>query len=122
MKKKFIIAVVVVVIAICSFATYHFFFDTQRIEPQSLISQTYSPNGEYNISAYRNDGGATTDYAVLCVLYKNNDVNPIRNIYWNYPCDKAEIEWVDNDTVIINGVVIDNVFKDKYDWRYSWNY
>ena len=42
----------------------------------------------------------------------------VRNIYWNYKCEKAEIEWDDEDTaiIVINGVELD-VMEDKYDWR-----
>lgn len=120
MKRKIVSSIIILVlVGFLGFGFYHFFFDTDALVPQSLIGKSVSPDGEYKINIYLQNGGATTGYAVLCVLHKNNDVNPIRNIYWNYPCDKAEIEWVDNDTVIINGVIIDDVFKDKYDWRYS---
>ena len=33
----------------------------------------------------------------------------------------AEAQWLDDDTVIINGRKIQNVLKDKYDFRYSKN-
>ena len=39
-----------------------------------------------------------------------------KNIYWNYHCTEAKIEWSDEDTVIINGIEL-NVTNDTYDYR-----
>ena len=52
--------------------------------------------------------------AVLCQL---DDGQHVKNIYWNYHCYSAEIVWEDDDTVIINGVLFENVEKDTYDFR-----
>lgn len=38
-------------------------------------------------------------------------------LYWNYPCDSVVIKWIDNDTVSINGVILEDINKDFYDWR-----
>ena len=52
---------------------------------------------------------------LLCAV-KNNKTEKVRNIYWNYHCSTADIEWVDDKTVIINGIELD-VTKDLYDYR-----
>ena len=88
--------------------------DINAIKPQEMLSESVSPTGEYKITAYLNNGGATTAYAVLCVLSHDNCE---KNIYWNYRCDSADIEWVDEDTVIINGVRLENVEEDVFDYR-----
>ena len=97
------------------FAVRWAFFDIQRIEGQNELTVSQSPNGKYTVTAYLNDGGATTDFAVLCTV-KDNESDKEKNIYWNYHCNSADIKWVDEDTVDINGEVLD-VETDTYDFR-----
>lgn len=85
------------------------------MEGQEIIKEISSPDEQYTVTAYLNNGGATTDYAVLCTV-KNNGTGKMRNIYWNYHCYDAVIEWKDERTVIINGIELD-VLKDTYDYR-----
>lgn len=80
-----------------------------------VLVVAYAVNGNYTISAYLNNGGATADYAVLCSV-KNNQTGREKNIYWNYHCTGAKVEWNSEDTVTINGVKL-NVNKDTYDYR-----
>lgn len=88
------------------------FFDTYGRE---LIEESISPDGSYVVRAYLSSGGATTDYAVLgTVEEKGRDEE--KDIYLQYHCDSAEIEWIDSTTVMINGVTLD-VRKDTYDYR-----
>ena len=119
MKKRkktirIILVIAAVVTSILSFTIYHFFFDINAIEPGEKMFDSTSPSGDYTITAYLNNGGATTDFAVLCVL---NEGAKRKNIYWNYPCDSVVIKWIDNDTVSINGVILEDINKDCYDWR-----
>ena len=115
--KKFlkVIILVFIFIVIGVYTVNWAFFDIQRIDGQELLNEVVSPDGKYTISAYLNNGGATTDYAVLCSV-RNNKTEKEKNIYWNYHCTEAEIEWNDEDTVIINGIEL-NVTKDTYDYR-----
>lgn len=87
----------------------------QRIKGQELLQTFVSPDGKYTVSAYLNDGGATTDYAVLCTVL-NHETGKERNIYWQYHCQKAVVQWLDEDVVKINGITL-NVTKDTYDYR-----
>lgn len=115
--KKYIAIICVIVIcilAVGAYGYYHFFCDINAIKPVENITESISPNGEDTITAYLNNRGATTSYAVLCVLSHNN-LN--KNIYWNYRCDFADIIWLDNNTVQINGVRLENIDKDTYDFR-----
>ena len=79
------------------------------------MKEVSSADGNYTVSAYLNDGGATTGYAILCSV-RNNKTNKEKNIYWNYRCTKADVNWISEKTVIINGVEL-NVDKDTYDYR-----
>lgn len=114
-KKTKRIIVTISFVLLIVYGIYWAFFDIQRIEGEEFLSESTSPDGRYTVTAYLNNGGATTDYAVLCTA-TDNETGRDRNIYWNYKCEKAEIEWIDEDTAIINGIELD-VMKDKYDWR-----
>lgn len=114
-KKVKIIFIPMLLITLIVYIIHWAFFDIQRIDGQDFLSKSTSPDGRYTVTAYLNNGGATTDYAVLCTA-TDNETGRVRNIYWNYKCEKAEIEWIDEDTARINGVELD-VMKDKYDWR-----
>ena len=66
-----------------------------------MIAESTSPDGTYTVNAYVSDGGATTPYTVS---------------YWQYRENAADITWVDDDTVKINGVILD-VPNETYDYR-----
>ena len=109
------VSILLIIIAFISYGIYWAFFDIQRIDGQEIITTSDSPDASYTVTAYLNSGGATTDFAVLCSV-KNNKTGKERNIYWNYHCQNADIQWLDNKTVSINGVELD-VIKDLYDYR-----
>lgn len=119
MKRTLSIVIIILLLCITflSFGVYWAFYDIQRIEGQEIIQEVSSPNGTYTVTAYLNNGGATTDYAVLCSV-KSNTQNKEKNIYWQYHCEDADIIWEDEDTVQINGVTL-NVKKDTYDYRHD---
>lgn len=119
MKKTLLIVgiVVLLIIALLGYAIYWAFYDIQRLEGQEVIQEVSSPNGTYTVTAYLNNGGATTGYAVLCSV-KNNSAGKEKNIYWQYRCTEADIVWLDEQTVQINGVEL-NVKKDTYDYRHD---
>lgn len=119
MHKKIIALILAIVILLSGFGVYHFFYDTQAIEPKQYLSETVSPNYEYTIRAYIDNGNATEGSSVLCVLYDHDSNKELRNIYWNHDCDSAEIEWLSDTSVIINGTKIDDITKDKFDFRFN---
>ena len=115
MKKK-IIVIILMIIAISFYGVYWAFFSMSRLPKGDLISEVQSPNGTYTIKAYLTNGGATTSYSIRGELNFDNLNKKPMNIYWNYREDKAIIEWIDDDTVIINGHELD-VLEDKFDFR-----
>ena len=119
MKKALLIAgiVILLIVALLAYGIYWAFYDIQRLDGQDVIEEVSSPNGTYTITAYLNNGGATTAYAVLCSV-KNNHTGREKNIYWQYRCTKADIIWLDENTVQINGVEL-NVKRDTYDYRHD---
>ena len=119
MKKslKVVGILLLLVITILGYGIYWAFYDIQSIKGQKTIQEVSSPNGTYTVTAYLNNGGATTAYAVLCSV-KTNGRNSEKNIYWQYPCNTASIVWIDEQTVKINGVEL-NIKKDTYDYRHD---
>ncbi len=91
------------------------FFDIQRIKGQEYLSESTSPNGTYTVTAYLNNGGATTGFAVLGTL-KNNKTRKTKNIYWQYHCEKVHMEGINDETIKINGVEL-RVKNEIYDYR-----
>ncbi|WP_180964172.1 DUF5412 family protein [Haloimpatiens massiliensis] len=92
-----------------------FIFDIQRIKGEEYLSESTSPNGTYIVTVYLNNGGATTGFAVLGTL-KNNKTKKTENIYWQYHCEKVHMEWINNETIKINGVQL-RVKNEIYDYR-----
>ena len=93
------------------------FYDIQRLAGQEVLAEVPSPDGSSVITAYLTNGGATTDFGVLCaVRYANNGRK--RNFYWQYHCSEAVVRWIDDDTAEVNGVVLD-VWEDTYDFRHQ---
>lgn len=81
----------------------------------TLIKNSVSPNGLYQINIYLCDGGATVDQAIRAeVVIK--DTGKARNIYWQYHAYDAEIKWISDELVSINDVTL-NVLSDTYDYR-----
>ena len=117
MKKRTAVFLLII-IAILSYGVYSAFFDMRRLPKGDLISEVTSPNGKYTINAYVSEGGATTDFTVLGELIYNTINKRTKNIYWNYHEDTANMQWIDNDTAIINGHQL-NVLHDTFDFRRS---
>lgn len=116
--KKNLITIFIVIAVMVAGAAYFInwaFYDIQRIKGQEYLSESTSPNGTYTVTAYLNNGGATTSYAVLGRL-KNNKKGKTKNIYWQYRCEKAEMEWLNDEKIKINGVEL-NIKDEVYDYR-----
>jgi len=110
------ITVILVIVAVLAYGVYWSFFDMDRLPKGELVAEAEAPGGKYTIRAYVSDMGATTDFAILGELNYNLENKKPRNIYWNYHESTANIEWIDAETVNINGHRI-NVLHDTYDFR-----
>ena len=115
MKKK-ITLIAIIIISILTYGVYWAFFDMGRLPTGESISEVQSPNGTYTVKAYLTDGGATVSYAIRGELNFNNSRKKPKNIYWNYREEKADIEWINDDTVVINGHEL-HVPDERFDFR-----
>lgn len=115
MKKKILITVSLIILFLV-YGIYWAFFDMNRLPKGELISEMESPNGTYTVKAYLTNTHATTPFAIRGELSYNTARKRSKNIYWNYREESATIEWVDDNTVIINGHKLD-VRRDRFDFR-----
>lgn len=115
-----VIGLCIAVAALCVMVFFvHNFYSSlnsmENIQGEKLIKKVKSPSGKYEVEAYLNNGGATTDYAIL-VVWKDLKNGEKKNIYWNYPCEEAKINWHSDDKIEINSVVL-QVPDEVYDYR-----
>ena len=103
-------------IGVIAYGVYWAFFDMNRLPTGEYLTEQTSPDGHYTLKAYLINGGATTSYAVRGELVFNESNKDTKNIYWNQREDRADITWIDNDTVEINGHLLD-VANDIFDFR-----
>jgi len=94
----------------------HTFFNINRLPKGEFLHLTESPNRDYTVQAYVSESGATVADAVRVEVIYHQKSDKTKNIYWGYRESEAEIIWLDNDTVSINGIELD-VRKEVYDWR-----
>lgn len=113
MVKKILKIIVVFGLLIAIFTYWAFC----RIPKGGELLTTYvSPKGEYTIYVYLHTNSLSSD-AIRCEVL-NQGSGKTKNIYWDYPQNAAYVRWVCEDTVDINGIVL-NVEKDKYDFRWD---
>ena len=117
-RKKIVRISLIIVFLFIGFVVYGIywaFFDMNRLPTGEYLTEETSPDGTYTLKAYVSVKSLSSD-AVRGELVFNKDNGKTKNIYWNYPESTAEIEWLDNKTVVINGHTLE-VPKGKYDWR-----
>ena len=119
-KRKKIVKISLIIsilfLGLIGYGIYWAFFDMNRLPTGEYLTEETSPDGTYTLKAYLTNGGATTSYSIRGELVFNNRNGKTKNIYWNYREETANIEWTDNDTVVINGHTL-NVPKEKFDFR-----
>ncbi len=112
MKKtiKSIIASVLAILMIFCFAGCGSDDETttkiDEIKGNEVLTDSTSPDETYTVTAYLNEGDEGSPYAVLCTV-KDNATGKERNIYYSTESANANIQWSNDNTVVINGIVID---------------
>lgn len=80
------------------------------------LNESVSPNKTYTVKTYLCNGGATVAYSIKGELIINSKRGKPKNIYWDYKIDKADITWIDDNIVSINGHKIKLPY-GEYDYR-----
>lgn len=88
---------------------------------ENHICTSTSPDKTYTLEAYTVNGGATVDYSIKVYSLNNNVLSGKTLIYNKYHEYDAKIEWINNDIVSINGVILDLSKNETYDWRTDLN-
>lgn len=88
--------------------------NSQTNNPETFLIASQSPDGKYNLEAYRTEPGATVDFSIRVYLITNDKKSLIYDAYHEY---EAKIVWIDNTTVSINGKTLDISQGEKYNWR-----
>lgn len=91
---------------------YRWVNDINRLPKDKYLFSEGSPNGTYRLNIYTGGGGATVGYSIIGEI-ENTETGKKRNLYFEYHCQDAEVEWLDDETVIINGKKL-NVLTDSY--------
>lgn len=86
---------------------------SQRNSEETLLVTSVSPEGTYELEAYKTQPGATVDFSIK-VYDVSQDKRLIYNAYHEYT---AEIQWVSDCVVSINGKTLDLSESETYDWR-----
>lgn len=92
----------------------NFIANSQKNVQETFLCSSESPDGKFNLEAYRTEPGATVDYSVRVYMINGNQKEIIYNAYHE---SEAKIDWVDNTTVSINGKTLDMSSGETYDWR-----
>jgi hypothetical protein len=115
-KKLWISVLTLTISGIAIYALIFRLFITMDYLPKGdLMGSFESPGKTYVVNMYLTNCGATCAYAVRGELI-DSARSTKRNIYFKYKEERAEVTWLDADTVVINGIELD-VPIDKYDWR-----
>ncbi|WP_255731226.1 DUF5412 domain-containing protein [Solibacillus palustris] len=117
-RKKFIrilLMVSALFLGVVGYAIYWAFFDMNRLPKGEYLTEAISPDGTYTVKSYVNSPSLSAD-AVRGEIIFNKKNGKTKNIYWNYRESRATIEWLDHQTVVINGHKL-QVPNEKFDWR-----
>ncbi|XXM73023.1 DUF5412 domain-containing protein [Lysinibacillus sphaericus] len=119
-KEVFTIFLIVgfITAGIFGYGVYWLFYDMGRLPEGEFLTEETSPDGTYTVRTYVANGGATVSYAVRGELIFNKKENKVKTIYWDYREESADITWKDDDTVVINGHMLD-VPGDRFDFRHD---
>ncbi|MER2191271.1 MAG: DUF5412 domain-containing protein [Solibacillus sp.] len=118
-KRKKIVKISLIIsflfIGFVGYGIYWVFFDMNTLPTGEYLTEETSPDGTYTLKAYVSVTSLSSD-AVRGELVFNKQNGKTKNIYWNYRESTANIEWLDNKTVVINGYTLE-VPNERFDFR-----
>lgn len=103
----------VVAASVVLFAYDNFFFDIKQLPKGEHIVSVTTPGDHFTIAMYKVQNSMGT--AVRGELL-DNKTKTTKNVYWETATDKAEVFWLNETMVSVNGNVVD-VTADTFDSR-----
>lgn len=94
---------------------YHFFFSMSALPDGELIGEYPNSDRTRTVKIYLCGGNATTDFAIKGKIFENNNGKE-KTIYWTYHESEANVQWLDDENIKINGKTL-NTCRDVYDYR-----
>ncbi|MBR7071960.1 MAG: hypothetical protein IKI29_07375 [Clostridia bacterium] len=113
-KAFYILAVILVLCNLIFCMRDSFIIRIDDLPAGVKTAQSVSPNGTRVLNVYTVDNSFGT--AVRVALQKNGNAKE-QNIYWQVKTDRSQIEWMDENNVSINGVVVNIGMNGIYDCR-----
>lgn len=119
MEKRFttgkkIVIVVVAVIVLILLLYFRFFVSMYHLPEGEYLVSSASPEGRYRLNVYISETSLSAP-AIRGEL-EDLETQKTKNIYWDYRQETAEIEWMDQNMISINGHEF-NYLTEVYDWR-----
>lgn len=87
---------------------------SQTCNQETFLMSSQSPDGKYNLEAYKTEPGATVDYSIRVYIVNGDHKSLIYDAYHEYD---VKIIWIDDSTVAINDKSLDISRGETYDWR-----
>ena len=109
MKKKILIALLIIVLGI---GLLYSAFNGLRwfvLSEPDIIQEVVSPNGEYVAYVFESNGGATSWFVYRLSILKNGKQPKRGDVGNTYINDyEFDVEWKDNDTLMVNNTTTIN--------------
>lgn len=114
MKKILLVLSMLSVSALLVFCVFSIanIVSSQSNTPETFILSSQSPDGKYNLEVYRTEPGATVDFSIRAYLVNDNKK---KIIYDAYHEKDADVDWLNDSTVSINGKTLDLSRTETYD-------
>ena len=110
----YLFIIIIVVIVGVYLTQIYWISKSQNNSNETYLLTSESPDEEYLLKAYKTEPGATVDFSIKVYLVENKTRKLIYNAYHE---SYANIVWVNNDIVSINGIALDLSKEETYDWR-----
>lgn len=141
MKKAILIIIVILLVTMSAGIIYFSFFhvNLEQYNFSHLVRSVASPNEQYRVDlvilgeneeqrdkqgyVQSNNNHTYDEYARLWYNPERQKDGSImwydkntKIIYYEKDCTREQVEWIDNETIKINGITL-NVHNDTYDYR-----
>lgn len=117
-KKRYVkpLIFIIIILALVMGIIYKYTISMSNLPKGELIYTSTSNSKEYTFNGYLVNSGATVAYTVRGEIV-NNKTKEKRNIYWDYHVNTVNVKWIGEKTIIVNDKKIDDINRDKYDFR-----